>query len=235
MLFAKLLLSPYPHAQVRTSTLPKRSPCRASRASSRMDDLPAPADSVTDLGVVITADPRGERGLANRAGLSGRADPGSRAVDELTAADAIEKIKVTYEPLPHVVDPFVSLRPGGPNARVDGKRGCASPLPPPARLARSLRLRLRSSHEIKWTEEDFKDYDRRQDAHGQAGRRMDYGDVEAGFKKRRSFSTKLFHSEHQPPGSGDPLRHGLLAEREGLRALRHSEHGRRRFPPSRAG
>ena len=42
------------------------------------------------------------------------------AVDELTATEAIEKIKVEYEPLPFVVDPMVTLRPGGPNARAEG-------------------------------------------------------------------------------------------------------------------
>ncbi len=39
------------------------------------------------------------------------------AVDELTAAEAIERIKIDYEPLPFCVDPLESLRPGGPNAR----------------------------------------------------------------------------------------------------------------------
>ena len=42
------------------------------------------------------------------------------AIDEVTAADAIEKIKVDYEPLPFVVDPMVTLRPGGPNPRAEG-------------------------------------------------------------------------------------------------------------------
>jgi len=36
------------------------------------------------------------------------------AVDELTAAEAIEKIRVDFEPLPFVVDPLVSLRPADP-------------------------------------------------------------------------------------------------------------------------
>ncbi len=42
------------------------------------------------------------------------------AVDELTCAEAIEKIKIDFEQLPFVVDPLESLRPGGPNAREDG-------------------------------------------------------------------------------------------------------------------
>ena len=35
------------------------------------------------------------------------------AVDELTCAEAIEKIKIDMEPLPFVIDPLDSLRPGG--------------------------------------------------------------------------------------------------------------------------
>ncbi len=42
------------------------------------------------------------------------------AVDEVSAADAIEKIQIEFESLPFVVDPLVSLRPGGPNARTKG-------------------------------------------------------------------------------------------------------------------
>jgi xanthine dehydrogenase molybdenum-binding subunit len=42
------------------------------------------------------------------------------AVDEVTAADAIERIHIDYERLPFVIDPLDSLRPGGPNARTDG-------------------------------------------------------------------------------------------------------------------
>ena len=44
------------------------------------------------------------------------------AVDELTAAEAIEKIQIEYEPLPFAVDPIASLRPGSANARDTGQR-----------------------------------------------------------------------------------------------------------------
>ena len=54
------------------------------------------------------------------------------AVDELTAAEAIEKIVVEYEPLPFVVDPMVGLRPGSPNARTQGNTWFAKPAAPPA-------------------------------------------------------------------------------------------------------
>ena len=36
------------------------------------------------------------------------------------AAEAIERILITFESLPFVIDPLDSLRPGGPDARLDG-------------------------------------------------------------------------------------------------------------------
>ena len=54
------------------------------------------------------------------------------AVDELTAAEAIEQIQIEFEPLPFVVDPLVSLRPDGPNARTQGNVW----MRPPASAAR---------------------------------------------------------------------------------------------------
>ena len=50
MLFAKLLLSPVPHGHVRGIHWPKRSPCPASKAIMTVDDMPKPADAMTDLG-----------------------------------------------------------------------------------------------------------------------------------------------------------------------------------------
>jgi CO/xanthine dehydrogenase Mo-binding subunit len=79
------------------------------------------------------------------------------AVDELTAAEAIEKIKIDLEPLPFVVDPLVSLRPGGPNAQGrTATSGSAS------RLRRQNRGNGPAQtppelHTLKWTKEDFED------------------------------------------------------------------------------
>src|SRR5919206_1510622 len=106
MLFAKLLLSPMPHARVtRIDT----------RAALGMPGVKAivTADDFPDL--------RGaERALTNEPLYQGEPILAVAAVDELTAAEAIEKIQIEYEPLPFVVDPLVSLRPGGPNPRVEG-------------------------------------------------------------------------------------------------------------------
>ena len=47
------------------------------------------------------------------------------AVDERTAAEALDKVVIEFEPLPHTVDPLESLFPGGPNARSNGNVAAA--------------------------------------------------------------------------------------------------------------
>ena len=120
MLFAKLLLSPMPHARVVRIDTSAALAMPGVKAILTADDLPAPADIVTDLGQTIRANPKGERALTNEPLYEGEPILAVAAVDEYTAAEAIEKIQIEYEPLPFVVDPLVSLRPGGPNARVEG-------------------------------------------------------------------------------------------------------------------
>jgi CO/xanthine dehydrogenase Mo-binding subunit len=182
MLFAKLLLSPYPHAKVLHIDASEALAMPGVKGIITMDDLPAPADSVTDLGAVIKADPRGERGLAMEPVFQGEPILALAAVDEVTAADAIEKIKIKYEPLPYVVDPFVSLRPGSPNARTDGNTWMRKPAPPPAPGAKPGPPPQLDVTEIKWTEEDFKDYAEGKMPMGKPTDEWHYGDWEAGFK-----------------------------------------------------
>src|SRR5215468_7353094 len=102
MLFARLALSPYPHARVKSIDTSAAKAMPGVKAIITMDDLPAPADSMTDLGVIIRANRRGERGLAMEPVYAGEPILAVAAVDELTAAEAIEAIKITYEPLPYV-------------------------------------------------------------------------------------------------------------------------------------
>src|SRR5467141_59319 len=60
MLFCKLLLSPVPHGRVKHFDVSKALATPGVRAILTEADLPAPADSVTDLGVVIKANRQGE-------------------------------------------------------------------------------------------------------------------------------------------------------------------------------
>jgi CO/xanthine dehydrogenase Mo-binding subunit len=182
MLFCKLLLSPVPHGRVKHLDTRAALAMPGVKAILTADDLPAPADSLTDLGTVIKANPRGERALTNEPLYQGEPVLAVAAVDELTAAEAIEKIDIEFEPLPFVIDPLDSLRPGGPNPRVEGniwvqqpppptKPGERPPSPPPPDVA-----------ELKWTSEDFKDADSGNLPMGKTHDEWTVGDLEQGFK-----------------------------------------------------
>src|SRR6201997_5809559 len=103
MLFCKLLLSPLPHARVKRIDASKALAMPGVRAILTADDLPAPADTLTDNGTVIKASKWGERGLTMEPVYQGEPILAVAAVDELAAAEAIEKIEVDLEPLPFVI------------------------------------------------------------------------------------------------------------------------------------
>src|SRR5579871_1443048 len=131
MLFCKLLLSPMPHARVKSIDTRAALAMPGVKAIVTMDDLPAPAAYITDDGATVEPNPKAERGLTNEPLYQGEPILAVAAVDELTAAEAIEKIQIDYERLPFVVDPLVTLRPGGPNPRVEGNVWVRPPAPPP--------------------------------------------------------------------------------------------------------
>ena len=176
MLFAKLLLSPVPHARVRSVDTSAAEAMPGVRAILRSSELPAPADTVTDLGETIRANPKGERALTDEPVYAGEPVLAVAAVDEETAAAAIEAIVVDFEPLPFVVDPIASLRPDGPNPREEGNvwgRPETAPGTPPGPL---------EVQTLKWTAEDFAEYDQGKMPMGKPQVEWSYGDVEAGFK-----------------------------------------------------
>jgi xanthine dehydrogenase molybdenum-binding subunit len=171
MLFCKLLLSPLPHARVKRIDAREALAMPGVRAILTADDLPAPADTLTDNGTVIKASKWGERGLAMEPVYQGEPILAVAAVDELTAAEAIEKIHIDFEPLPFVVDPLDTLRPGGPNPRTDGNiwaRPAGAPAP--------------AVTELKWTEADFEEANRGRLPMGKTPDEWSYGDVEAAFR-----------------------------------------------------
>ncbi len=187
MLFCKLLLSPVPHARVKHIDTSEALAMPGVKGILTADDLPAPADSLTDNGTRIPANKLGERALTNEPLYQGEPILAVAAVDELTAAEAIEKIKIDFEHLPFVIDPLETLRPGSPNARVGGNiwvrppapaaKPGQPPLPPPAIEPK----------EWKWTEADFAEA---KDGKLPIGKLPEdpanswsYGNIEDGFKK----------------------------------------------------
>ena len=90
MLFARLVLSPYPHARVRSIDTSAALAMPGVKAILTADDLPQPADSLTDDGTVIKANTLGDHGLTNEPVYQGEPILAVVAVDELTAVEAIE-------------------------------------------------------------------------------------------------------------------------------------------------
>ena len=182
MLFCKLLLSPLPHARVTRIDAREALAMPGVRAILTADELPPPADSVDDNGEVIKANKRSERGLTMEPLYHGEPILAVAAVDELTAAEAIEKIQIDFEPLPFVIDPLDTLRPGGPNPRTDGniwiqpapppqKPGAPREAPPPPDIG-----------ELKWTAADFAEVADGRLPMGKTPDEWSYGDLDAGFK-----------------------------------------------------
>ncbi|HJZ73810.1 MAG TPA: xanthine dehydrogenase family protein molybdopterin-binding subunit [Vicinamibacterales bacterium] len=177
MLFCKLLLSPYPHARVKRIDASQALAMDGVKGILTADDLPAPADVVTDLGVRIAANTKGEKALASEPVYQGEPVLAVAAVDELTASNALEKIEIEWEQLPFCVDPLVSLRPGGPNARLEGNVWGRPKPPEPGKPVAPPAM-----EELKWTAADFADYDQGKLPMGTTPDEWSYGNVEEGFK-----------------------------------------------------
>ena len=177
MLHARLLTSPLPHARAVRIDTSRAAALPGVKAILLPDEIPSPADTVTDLGAVIKADLRGEKALSAEPVYQGEPVLAVAAVDEQTAVEAIELIDIEWESLPFNVDPIDSLRPGTPVARADGNvwlRPPAGPGQPPNPPDVQL---------LKWEEKDFAEYAEGKLPMGKATDEWSYGDVEAGFKK----------------------------------------------------
>ena len=158
MLFAKLLLSPMPHCRVRRIDV-----SAALAMEGVVDILTADDPMMPEINGVAA-----EAALTNEPLYEGEPVLAVAAVDETTAADAIEAIRVDFEPLPFVVDPLDSLRPGGPNARTDGN-------------IQWREGQTREIREFKWTDADFDAAGPDRLPMGEPQDEWNIGDVEDGF------------------------------------------------------
>src|SRR5262249_30520133 len=128
------------------------------------EDMPPAPPPVP--GQPAPAGPPPEAALTNEPVYQGEPILAVAAVDEFTAAEAIEKIVVDLEPLPFVVDPLETLRLGGPNARLEGT----------VFVGRDLKT-------LKWTEQDFAEAGEGRLPMGPPGDEWKFGDLEAGFSQ----------------------------------------------------
>ncbi|HXG53716.1 MAG TPA: xanthine dehydrogenase family protein molybdopterin-binding subunit [candidate division Zixibacteria bacterium] len=175
MLFAKLLRSPMPHARVRKLDTRGALAMKGVVAVLTADEVP----KVEGLQ---------EPMLTNEPLYAGEPILAVAAVDETTAAEAVERIKIDLQPLPFVIDPLETLRPGGPDPRAGGNVG-----------GRELKLQT-----IKWTARDFAGVEHGRLPTGRPAEEWQYGDLEAGFKQadlvlEESFVTQaLSHHSMEP-------------------------------------
>jgi len=157
MVFCRMLTSPMPHARVRGIDV------SAALALPGVLGVLLPSE-VTPVAEpnppILTAEPQ----------FVGAPILAVAAVDETTAQDAIDLIKLDLEPLPFVVDPLHSLHPDGPVARADGNNVGAGG------------LKLQS---LKWTREDFERAQPGTMPMGKSAEDWSYGDIEAGFAQSK--------------------------------------------------
>jgi xanthine dehydrogenase molybdenum-binding subunit len=182
MLFSKLLLSPVAHGRVKHLDVSKAMAMPGVKAILTQDDLPGPADIVTDLGYVIKANKLGEKALTWEPLYQGEPVLAVAAVDEYTAAEAIEAIDIEFEPLPFAIDPLDSLRPGGPNPRIGGNVWVREEMPPPKPGEKPQSPPAPRIGELKWTEADFEEVKYGRLPMGKPQDEWTFGDLDAGFK-----------------------------------------------------
>ena len=173
MLFAKLLVSPMPHARV------------VSIDTSAAEALPGVEGIMTPADLPEEVEAPGEASLTMEPHYEGEPILAVAAVSEQIASDAIELINIQFEPLPFVLDPLDSLQPGGPNGRLDGN----------TRLGREM-------GEIKWTDADVAGLAPGEiPMDGEAAAEWEYGDLAAGFAEADVVIEEHSYSQstsHQP-------------------------------------
>ena len=153
MLFCRLLASPVPHGRVNNIDASEALAMDGVFAVLTADEVPAVPEPEDPI-------------LSNEPMFVGQPILAVAAVDETTAQDAIERIKLDIEPLPFVLDPLESLYPGGPDARSNGNVA-----------ARGMGLQS-----IKWNAGDFAAAVEGQLPMGEPAKEWSHGDIDAGFE-----------------------------------------------------
>jgi len=152
MLFAKLLLSPMPHARIQNLDAGAALALEGVRGVLTADDLPAIA--APEFAV-----------LTNEPVFVGQPVLAIAADSEAVAAEALERVKYDIEELPFTVDPLESLFPGGPDALAGGNVANGG-------------LDFQT---VKWTARDFAEAGEGQLPTGRPAGEWSYGDVDGRF------------------------------------------------------
>ena len=178
MVYARLLTSPIPHGRV-------------------LDIDASEALAMDGVYGILTADdvyPDGEpqstglKILTNEPTLVGEPILAVAAVDEKTAETAIASIAVTFERLPHVIDPLDSLADGGPDAYNGGN---------------TFVFRQGFVQE-KWTADQVASFRAGNEPTAEAPTELSYGDLEASFADAAFVYENTFTTAGYPHMSMEP-------------------------------
>ena len=178
MVYARLLTSPIPHGRV-------------------LDIDASEALAMDGVYGILTADdvyPDGEpqstglKILTNEPTLVGEPILAVAAVDEKTAETAIASIAVTFERLPHVIDPLDSLADGGPDAYNGGN---------------TFVFRQGFVQE-KWTADQVASFRAGNEPTAEAPTELSYGNLEASFADAAFVYENTFTTAGYPHMSMEP-------------------------------
>jgi CO/xanthine dehydrogenase Mo-binding subunit len=176
MVFCKLLLSPAPRARISNIDLSDALAMEGVLGILTADDVPAPEGANMPM-------------LTNTPHFVGDPILAVAAVDETTAADAIDRIRYDLEPMDFVLDPLVSLYPGGPNARADG----------------NVTNRGTPLQEVKWTARDFASAEESQlPMSGKPTTEWTYGNLDEEFDNAAIVYDETFVTASNPHHSMEP-------------------------------
>ena len=156
MVFARVYTSPMAHGRV------------TNIDTSALDDMEGIVGVLTAEDVPSVDAPNAAI-LTNSPAFVGDPILAVAAVDELTAEEAITRVKVDIEPLPFAVDPLDSIIEGGPNAREEG----------------NVYMRSREGsgfRTVKWTPEQVNEFRAGREPTGDFANEWSYGDLEQGFE-----------------------------------------------------
>ena len=162
MAYVKMLLSPMPHARVTNIDASEALALEGVYGIMTADDVPSFPNP-------------GEQILNNEPNFVGEPILAIAAVDEATAANALELVRVEYEELPFVLDPLESLYPGGPDAYRGGNVVAT------AQIEESDAISDSGVVQRKWTARDFAAAEEGQLPLGAATMDWQYGDIDNAF------------------------------------------------------
>ncbi|MBT5031834.1 MAG: xanthine dehydrogenase family protein molybdopterin-binding subunit [Proteobacteria bacterium] len=156
MVFCKMLSSPYPHARVVDIDASEALSMPGVLGMITADDVPAQNGAHEQI-------------LSNEPLHVGAPILAIAAETEEQAADAVDKLNISYEQLPFQLDPLEALRPGSAPARSDGN----------ATLLEYRQPAAASYH--YWSEEDFNAVSEGELPQGASMKDWAVGDIETGF------------------------------------------------------